>query len=111
MSILIEFISMLVKEKQLTVNTAVSIAVLAIALLAYYAEMGNGKHLDRIDHHLQSEDSDIGLVRQALDDHGIHVNEQHRDESPRQRGEEDDMDNSGGGGLTNLSNAVNNQPR
>src|SRR5579872_2400389 len=89
---LLEIIGLLLKEgKQLTVNTGITLLVLLVACLGVYTAWVNSGHLDRIDHHLQHEDTDIILMKQTLDDHGIHVNQQDRYESPRQR-ERDEED-------------------
>lgn len=89
-----ELMGLLLKGQQLTVNTAITLLILAGTALGLYVAIGNDHHLTRIDNHLRSEDTDIGLMRQSLDDHGIHVNEPDRYESPRARGEDEDMNDN-----------------
>jgi hypothetical protein len=113
-TLLIEILSGLIKEKHLNLNTAISIVILCCALVAFYLAKNNGVHLDgidsrlgRIDNHLQSEDTDIGLVRQALSDHGIHVNKSNHYEAPKNSNDEEDSRDTVL--ITNLSNVINNQ--
>jgi hypothetical protein len=102
---ILELFTVLLKGRQLTVNTVTTFLILAGVVAGIYIALSNDGHLARIDNHLQYEDTDIILMKQALGDAGIHVQQQNQFESPRRRGE-DSPDGASRPAITNNFAAI-----